>query len=80
MIIFQLNKRQVIQVVAALRYWGRASETGLTHPKDHPMVKARFTQGGVLPLTLDELETLIGRLDGSLDRRDRRPWNPLRYL
>jgi hypothetical protein len=43
------------------------------------MVADRFKQADVLPMTLDELETLIGRLDGSL-KAGRRPWNPLRYL
>jgi len=27
-------------------------------------------------MTLDELETLIGRLDGSWTSRGLRPWNP----
>jgi hypothetical protein len=30
-------------------------------------------------MTLDELETLIGRLDGSL-KVGRRAWNPLKWL
>jgi hypothetical protein len=43
------------------------------------MVVDRFKQADVLPMTLDELETLIGRLDGSLPT-GRRPWNPHKWL
>lgn len=74
----KLTKRETIQVIAALRYWGRAAESGLTHPKEHPMVKARLR--GVLPMTNDEIETLIGKLDGSWGSRGLRTWDPARYL
>lgn len=76
--IHHLTDRQRAQIIAALRYWGRAAETSLVHPKDHPLVAARFR--GVLPLTLDEIETLIGRLDGSWGRRGLRRWEPLKFL
>lgn len=84
----RLTPREIIQVIAALRFWGRAAETSQVHPKDHPMVARRFhqwvqkTQTYVdnLPLTLDEIETLIGRLDGSHTGRGFRPWNPFKHL
>jgi hypothetical protein len=47
-------------------------------PELHPMCKARFSNTR-LPLTLDELETLIGRLDHS-HVRGLRAWNPMKYL
>jgi hypothetical protein len=76
----KLTPREIVQVICSLRYWGRAAEMSLVHPKDHPMVKARFARGGTLPLTLDELETLIGRLDGSWLERGLRRWDGARYL
>ena len=76
----KLTPREIVQVIASLRYWGRAAEMSLVHPAEHPMVKARFTKGRQLPLTLDELETLIGRLDGSWVERGLRRWDPSRYL
>lgn len=78
MVRYTPNARQRAQIIAALRYWGRAAEISLVHPKDHPMCKARFK--GLAPLTLDELETLIGRLDGSWAERGLRKWDPARYL
>ena len=84
----KLTPREMIQVIAALRYWGRAAETSTVHPSDHPMIRQRFqlrdTQSqyvtNVPPLTLDELETLIGRLDGSWTSRGLRTWNPWVHL
>jgi len=83
----KLTTREMIQVVAALRYWGRAAETNtLNHPSTHPMVAARFfivrpnkPIERILPLSQDELETLIGKLDGSWTSRGLRTWNPLVY-
>jgi hypothetical protein len=76
----KLAPREIVQVIASLRYWGRAAEMSLVHPAEHPMVKARFAKARVLPLTLDELETLIGRLDGSWVERGLRRWAPDKYL
>ena len=41
-----------------------------------PQVPGVFSQGK----TLDELETLIGRLDGSWTGRGLRPWEPFKNL
>ena len=76
--VHKLTPREITQVTTALRFWGRCAETSLGHPKDHPMIKARFKDH--LPLTLDEIETLIGRLDGSWTNRGLRTWNPWIYL
>jgi hypothetical protein len=76
----KLTKRELIQVIAALRYWGRASEIGFHHPSHHPMVKSRFDQAKILPMTNDELETLIGRLDGSWTEKGLRTWDGHKYL
>lgn len=81
----RLTKRENVQVIAALRFWGRAAEMlsagdgPSSHPSSHPMCAARFSQAKVLPMTLDELETLIGQMDGSL-KQGCRPWNPRKYL
>jgi hypothetical protein len=77
----------MIQVIAALRYWGRAMEMG-SMPRLHPMVAGRFRKldcsGSILeetlPLTLDEIETLIGRLDGTFVGRGLRTWDGGKYL
>jgi hypothetical protein len=74
----RLTPREKTQVIAALRLWGRWAETGLVHPKDHPMVKDRFREH--LPMTLDEIETLIGRLEDSWRGRGLRTWNPWMHL
>jgi hypothetical protein len=74
----KLKPREIVQIVAALRFWGRAAETSLVHPFKHPMCKARFKDHK--PMTLDEIETLIGRLDGSWMGRGLRPWEPLKWL
>lgn len=76
----RLTAREIVQIIAALRYWGRAAEMSLVHPAEHPMVKARFAKSRQLPLTLDEIETLIGRLDGSWSERGLRRWAPDKYL
>ena len=70
--------REVAQLTAALRFWGRAAETSLIHPAEHPMCKARFCVSA--PMTLDEIETMIGRIDGSHKGQGLRPWNPLKWL
>jgi hypothetical protein len=81
-----LTPREIVQVVAALRYWGRAAETSLVHPSQHPMVQSRFQKMvrdrvvRIAPFTLDEIETLIGRLDGTFTDRGLRTWNPQKYL
>jgi hypothetical protein len=75
----KLTRRDRVQIAAALRYWGRAAECSITHPKDHPLCKDRFDKDS-LPMVLDEIENLIGRIDGSLKPRERRVWNPLRWL
>jgi hypothetical protein len=76
----KLTPRETVQIIAALRYVGRTIETGLPGftPDMHPMCKARFKEH--LPLTLDELETLIGRLDGSFTGRGLRQWDGWRWL
>ena len=74
----KLTARETVQVIASLRLWGRIREAGTMEPSHHPMVRARFQ--GNLPLSLDELETLIGRLDGSWTSRGMRRWDALRYL
>jgi hypothetical protein len=78
----------MVQIIAALRFWGRAVETSQVHPKDHPMVAGRFrkldSSGNViertLPMTRDEIETLIGRLDGTWTGRGLRWWDGFKYL
>ena len=75
----RLTARETIQVIAALRYWGRAME-GDAQPERHPMVARRFSNAGVLPLTLDEIETLIGRLDGTWTSRGLRVFDGWKYL
>lgn len=77
----KLTDREKVQVIAALRYFGRAAETCTainTHPSVHPMVASRFKD--YLPLTLDELETLIGQLDGTWTGRGLRTWDGAKYL
>jgi hypothetical protein len=84
---YRLSFRELTQVIASLRYWGRVAETSADHPSTHPMIAARFRANKrneavkvIPPLTLDELETLIGRLDGTWTGRGLRTWNPWRYL
>jgi hypothetical protein len=74
----KMNRREIVQCIAALRFWGRAAEQRV-FPELHPMVKARFSDN-CLPMTLDEIETLIGRLDGSHTGRGLRPWDPRKFL
>jgi hypothetical protein len=76
----KLTPREIVNIIAALRYFGRAAEMSDTTPWMHPMVRARFTKSGHLPLTLDEIETLIGRMDGSWTERGLRRWDGSRYL
>jgi len=73
-----LTARETAQVIASLRLWGRWAEIEQTHPSEHPMVKDRFKKH--LPMTQDEIETLIGRLDGSWTGRGLRTWNPWKFL
>jgi hypothetical protein len=83
----KITPREVVQIIAALRFWGRAAETSGSHPKDHPLVAGRFhrwvqrtqTYADTLPMTNDEIETLIGRLDGTWDR-GLRTWDAGKYL
>jgi hypothetical protein len=76
----RLTPREIAQVCAALRSWGRQVEVGagLYHPSDHTIVAGRFSKD-CLPLTLDELETLIGRLDGTWTGRGLRTWDGWRH-
>ena len=77
--MIRLNPREHAQVAAALRFWGRTMETSGTGflPHQHPLCQRRFKEH--LPMTLDEIETLIGRLDGQITRRKRRIWSPEKY-
>jgi len=75
--MIRLTPREHVQVAAALRFWGRTMETGRCVPHEHPLCQSRFQEH--LPMTLNEIETLIGRLDGQISRRKRREWNPMRY-
>lgn len=74
----KLTARETVQVIAALRLFGRCRETSNFEPSHHSMVRARFQEH--LPLSNDELETLIGRLDGSWTGRGMRRWDALRFL
>ena len=71
----KLNPREIAQVCAALRLMGRMQENG-SLPYANPMVVKRFELH--LPLALDEIETLIGRLDGTWTARGLRPWDAWR--
>lgn len=75
---YALTSREVVQITASLRYWGRAAETSETHPSEHPLCKDRFKR--YPPMTNDEIESLIGRLDGTWDSLRPRPWNPTVHL
>jgi hypothetical protein len=73
----KLNKRELAHVTAALRFLGRCAETsGFAY--GHPVVSTRIE--GHLPMTLDELETLIGKLDGTWKSRGLRTWDPFHNL
>jgi hypothetical protein len=74
----RLNARELAHIIAALRFFGRAAEISLVHPRETPFVKARLRD--VSPMTLDEIETLIGRLDDSWTSRGLRTWDASRYL
>jgi hypothetical protein len=74
----KINHRQAVQIAASLRYWGRAAETSTVHPMLHPMVRGRFSKE-CWPLTLDEIEGLIGRIDGTL-KSGGRTWSPGKWL
>jgi hypothetical protein len=79
----KLTPRENVHVIAALRLFGRLIENtpvGGTLPHYNPMVAARMKAADVLPMTLDEIETLIGRLDGTFKTKGLRPWEPFRYL
>ena len=73
------NPRELAQIQAALRFWGRTMETAGSgfYPHQHPLCQRRFKDH--LPMTLDEIETLIGRLDGQITRRQRREWDAVKY-
>ena len=71
----KLEPREVAQVCAALRLWGRMLENG-SRPHVNPMVTRRFVLHG--PMVLDEIETLIGRLDGTWTSKGLRPWDAWR--
>ncbi len=72
-----LTDREMAHIQAALRFYGRAVQTSGMNPALHMFVRARL--GKFTPMTLDEIEGLIGRLDGTWKRK-RRPWNPMRDL
>jgi len=74
----KLTSRETVQVIAALRFWGQTASTAGFHPSQHPLCRDRFKR--FKPMTLDELETLIGRLDGSYEGPGLRPWEPRKYL
>jgi hypothetical protein len=74
----KLTRREVVQICAALRLFGRCRETGNFEPSHSPILRDRFKHE--LPLSNDELETLIGHLDGSWTGRGLRRWDALRYL
>jgi len=80
--LHRLNPRERVQVIAALRLYGRFLENAIRRgevlPHKHPLVRDRFN--GVLPLTLNELETLIGKLDRSFKGHGIRLWEPNRWL
>jgi hypothetical protein len=77
----KLTPRETAQVCAALRTWGRWLENAVARdeilPHMNPLVQARFKDHP--PMTLDEIETLIGRLDGSWTGRGLRRWDALRF-
>jgi hypothetical protein len=72
----KLEPREVAQVCAALRLFGRMLENG-TDPALNPMVARRFGPD-CLPMDRDEIDTLIGRLDGTWTARGLRPWDAWR--
>ena len=72
----KLTPREVAQVCAALRLWGRMQENS-GFPYLNSMVIKRFTQD-CTPMVLDEIETLIGRLDGTWTSKGLRPWDAWR--
>ena len=80
----KLNEREVAHITAALRYWGRATEVArdkdapVVEPRHHMIVQRRIE--GHPPMGLDEIETLIARLDGLQANRKLRPWDPLKEV
>jgi hypothetical protein len=76
--VFGFSYRERMQIAAALRFWGRAAETGLVHPSEHPRIKLRFKK--CTPMSLDELESLIGKIDGTWPFRHLLAWDPEKHL
>lgn len=77
----RITPREMAHVIAALRVFGRWQETTACDsfgPRHCPTVRDRLK--GLDPMTLDEIETLIGRLDGSWTGRGLRTWDAFRYL
>ena len=74
-----LTPRETVQVIADLRVWGRWAETSTAgnHPYVHPLVAGRFKKH--LPMALDEIETLIGKLDKTWAGPGLRSWNAWKY-
>ena len=76
----KLTPREIAQVCAALRLYGRLLENEMARggdlPHVNPMVSRRFV--GQLPMPLDEIDTLIGRLDGTWTAKGLRPWDAWR--
>lgn len=75
----ELSERDRAHIAAALRYWGRAAETSKVHPRDHFLCVNRLK--GHPPMSLHEIESLIGRIDGSWPyKKALRFWEPLKEL
>ena len=78
----RIEPRARAQICAALRVYGRLLEralmTNVPMPHMNPMIAPMFR--GLPPMTLDEIETLIGRLDGTWTAKGLRPWNPQMWL
>lgn len=78
----KITLRERVQMIAALRIYGRLLENAICRnevlPHMNPLVAARFKDAP--PMTLDEIETLIGKLDGSHTSRGLRKWDPYKWL
>lgn len=73
-----LNARETAHIIASLRFYGHAAETSDVHPREHPMCVGRLKNQE--PMTLDQIEALIGRLDGTWPTRRPRPWDALKEM
>ena len=73
----KLLPREIAQISAALRAWGRIVDAGRVDPARHPVYQREL--GEHKAMTPDEIETLIGRVRGEITRKQFRTWDSARY-